>query len=38
MPTSGKLERFWNLAPDDLMAQLGADPNVEKTLNNLVLK
>ena len=26
MPTSGKLERFWSLAPDDLMAQLRADP------------
>ena len=26
MPTSGKLEQFWSLAPDDLMAQLGADP------------
>ncbi|HKU76231.1 MAG TPA: magnesium-translocating P-type ATPase [Pyrinomonadaceae bacterium] len=26
MPTSGKLERFWSLAPDDLMVQLGADP------------
>ena len=26
MPISGKLERFWSLAPDDLMAQLRADP------------
>jgi Mg2+-importing ATPase len=26
MPNSGKLERFWSLAPDDLMAQLRADP------------
>ena len=26
MPTSGKLERFWSVAPDDLMVQLRADP------------
>ena len=26
MPPAGKLEQFWSLAPDDLMAQLGADP------------
>ena len=26
MPTSGNLEQFWSLAPNDLMAQLRADP------------
>src|SRR5678816_1825683 len=26
MPTSGNLEQFWSLAPNDLMAQLGAAP------------
>ncbi len=26
MPTSGNLEQFWSLAPNDLMALLGADP------------
>jgi Mg2+-importing ATPase len=26
MPTSGNLEEFWSLAPNELMAQLGAAP------------
>src|SRR5678815_4113587 len=26
MPTAGNLEQFWSLAPNDLMAQLGAAP------------
>ena len=26
MPTSGNLEQFWSLAPNELMAQLGAVP------------
>ena len=26
MSTGGNLEQFWSLAPNDLMAQLGADP------------
>ena len=26
MSTVGNVEQFWSLAPNDLMAQLGADP------------